>query len=82
VPKYEATIWLGLMAPKATPPAIVEKLNAAVSHIVGQPDTAKAWLAQGAAPMVMSVADFNRYVQADIAKWANIVRISGAKPEQ
>ncbi len=82
VPKYEATIWLGLMAPKATPPAVVERLNAEVSRIVGAPETAKAWNAQGATPMVMNVADFTRYVQADIAKWANIVKISGAKPEQ
>ena len=82
VPKYEATIWLGLMAPKATPPAIVERLNAEVSRIVGQAETARAWTAQGATPMVMSVADFTRYVQGDIAKWANIVKISGAKPEQ
>ena len=62
VPKYEATIWLGLMAPKATPPAIVERLNAEVSRIVGAPETAKAWTAQGAQPMVMSVAEFTRYV--------------------
>jgi len=82
VPGYEATIWLGLMAPKATPPAVVERLNAEVSRIVGAPETAKAWNAQGAMPMVMSVADFTRYVQGDIAKWANIVKISGAKPEQ
>ena len=82
VPKYEATIWLGLMAPKATPPAIVERLNAEVSRIVGAPETAKAWTAQGAQPMVMNVAEFTRYVQADITKWANIVKISGAKPEQ
>jgi len=82
VPKYEATIWLGLMAPKATPPAIVDRLNAEISRIVANPETAKAWNAQGATPMVMNVADFTRYVQADIAKWANIVKISGAKPEQ
>jgi tripartite-type tricarboxylate transporter receptor subunit TctC len=81
VPKYEATIWLGLMAPKATPPAIVNRLNAEVSRIVGDPETARAWKTQGATPMLMSVADFTRYLQADIAKWANIVRISGAKPE-
>ena len=81
VPKYEATIWLGLMAPKATPPAIVARLNAEVSRIVGDAETARAWKAQGATPMVMSVADFSRYVQGDIAKWANIVKISGAKPE-
>ena len=82
VPKYEATIWLGLMAPKATPPAVVERLNAEVSRIVGAPETGKAWTAQGATPMVMNVAEFGRYLQADIAKWANIVKISGAKPEQ
>ena len=82
VPKYEATIWLGLMAPKGTPPAVVARLNAEVGKIVGAPDTAKAWKAQGATPMVMNVAEFGRYLQADIAKWANIVKISGAKPEQ
>ena len=82
VPRYEATIWLGLMAPKATPPAIVERLNAEVSKIVGQPETARAWAAQGAAPMHMGTAEFARYLQADIAKWAEVVRISGAKPEQ
>ena len=82
VPKFEATIWLGLMAPRATPAPIVARLNAEVSRIVGQPETARAWTAQGAAPMVMSVADFSQYVRDDIAKWANIVRISGAKPEQ
>jgi tripartite-type tricarboxylate transporter receptor subunit TctC len=82
VPKYEATIWLGLMAPKATPPAVVERLNAEISRIVGAPETGKAWTAQGATPMVMNVAEFGRYLQADIAKWANIVKISGAKPEQ
>jgi len=82
VPKYEATIWLGLMAPRATPPAVVERLNAEVSRIVGAPETGKAWTAQGATPMVMNVAEFGRYLQADIAKWANIVKVSGAKPEQ
>jgi len=82
VPGYEATIWLGLMAPKATPQAIVARLNAEVSRIVGQPETAKAWLAQGAAPMLMSPAEFTRYVQDDIVKWAKIVKISGAKAEQ
>jgi tripartite-type tricarboxylate transporter receptor subunit TctC len=81
VPKYEATIWLGLLAPKATPTAIVSRLNAEVSRIVGDPETARAWKAQGATPMLMSVAEFTRYIEADIAKWATIVRMSGAKAE-
>jgi tripartite-type tricarboxylate transporter receptor subunit TctC len=82
VPKYEATIWLGLMAPKGTPPAIVNRLNAEVGKIVGSAETAKAWKAQGATPMVMSVPEFTRDLNDDIAKWATIVKVSGAKPEQ
>jgi len=82
VPGYEATIWLGLMAPKATPPQIVARLNAEVAKIVGNPDVAKAWRVQGAVPMTMSVAEFTRYLEDDIVKWAHIVKVSGAKPEQ
>lgn len=82
VPKYEATIWLGLMAPKGTPPSIVARLNAEVGRIVGSPETAKAWKAQGATPMVMGVAEFTRYLNDDIAKWARIVKISGARVDQ
>ena len=82
VPGYEATIWLGLMAPKGTPPAIVNRLNAEVVKIVSSPDVVKAWKAQGASPMAMSVAEFTRYLDDDIVKWARIVRVSGAKPEQ
>ena len=82
VPGYEATIWLGLMAPKGTPPAIVAKLNAEVHKIVSNPEVVRAWKAQGATPMTMSVAEFTRYLDADILKWARIVKISGARPEQ
>jgi tripartite-type tricarboxylate transporter receptor subunit TctC len=82
VPGYEATIWLGLMAPKNTPAPIVARLNAEVAKIVGHPDTAKAWKAQGATPMTMSTAEFTRYLDDDIVKWAHIVKVSGAKAEQ
>ncbi len=81
VPNYEATIWLGLMAPKGTPADIVNKLNAEVRRIVAQPDVKSLWAIQGAVPMSMSVPEFQQYLDADIAKWANIVKISGAKPE-
>ena len=82
VPKYEATIWLGLMAPKATPITILRRLNAEVAAIVGHADTVKAWKAQGALPMTMGIDAFTRYLDDDIAKWAKIVKFSGAKPDQ
>jgi tripartite-type tricarboxylate transporter receptor subunit TctC len=82
VPGYEATIWLGLLAPKGTPPAIVNRLNAEVSRIAGDPEVRKAWEAQGATPMVMGVEEFTQYLNDDIAKWTRIVKVSGAKAEQ
>ncbi len=81
VPGYEATIWLGLMAPKGTPSAVIERLHAELSKITSNPELRKAWAAQGTTPMTMSVAEFARYLEDDIAKWSRIVRLSGAKPE-
>ena len=81
VPGYEATIWLGLMAPKGTPAAVVNRLNAELAKITSHPDVRKAWAAQGTTPMTMGVEEFTRYLNEDVAKWANIVKISGAKAE-
>ena len=81
VPKFEATIWLGLMAPKGTPADVVNKLNAEVRKIVNNPEVKAAWAKQGAVPMSMNVPEFDQYLNADIAKWANIVKVSGAKPD-
>jgi len=82
VPKYEATIWLGLMAPKGTPPAIVAKLNAAVAKVAADPEIVKSWKAQGSTPIAMGVDEFAKYVADDIAKWAHIVQVSGAKADR
>ena len=81
VPGYEATIWLGLMAPKGTPAAVVTRLNAELSKITSNPEVRRAWGAQGTTPMTMGVDEFTRYMNDDITKWARIVKISGAKPE-
>ena len=82
VPGYEAVIWLGVMAPKATPPAIVNRLNAEIRKIVARPDVRDEWAKQGAVGMQMTPEEFSRYVADDIVKWERIVKISGAKPDQ
>jgi tripartite-type tricarboxylate transporter receptor subunit TctC len=79
---YEAVIWLGLMAPKGTPPEIVRRLNAEVVKIVTRADVRDEWAKQGAVAMVMTPDEFTRYMTDDIAKWERIVKISGAKPDQ
>jgi len=82
VPGYEATIWLGIMAPKGTPPAIVNRLNAAITKIVSDPEVKREWAAQGAVAMTMTPEEFGKYIGDDIVKWEKIVKISGAKPDQ
>ncbi|MBC7603803.1 MAG: tripartite tricarboxylate transporter substrate binding protein, partial [Ramlibacter sp.] len=81
IPNYEATIWLGLMAPKGTPPAIVKRLNEVVSSIASQPEVKAAWGKQGATPMAMSPAIFEKYLQDDIAKWARVIKAANIKAE-
>jgi tripartite-type tricarboxylate transporter receptor subunit TctC len=79
VPGYEATIWLGLMAPAKTPKAIVDKLNAEVIKVINRPDVKESWAKQGAVPMIMTPAEFDAYLRSDIDKWAQVVKVSGAK---
>ena len=78
---YEATIWLGIMAPANTPKPVVEKLNAEIVKIVNRPDVKDAWEKQGAVPMTMTAAEFDAYLRKDIDKWAAVVRAAGLKPQ-
>jgi tripartite-type tricarboxylate transporter receptor subunit TctC len=82
VPGYEAVIWIGLIAPKGTPPAIVNRLNAEIANIQRRPEVRAEWEKQGATPMVMAPDAFARFIADDIVKWERIVKISGAKPDQ
>jgi tripartite-type tricarboxylate transporter receptor subunit TctC len=81
VPKYEMSIWLGIMAPKGTPAPIVARLNEEIRKIVSRPEVRDAWAKQGAFPMVMSTQEFTQFLEADIAQWATVVKVSGAKPD-
>jgi tripartite-type tricarboxylate transporter receptor subunit TctC len=74
VPGYEATIWLGLMAPAGTPKPIIDKLNAAVNAAIKRPEVEKIWAAQGALPMEMSPEAFDKFLRADIVRWAAVVK--------
>ena len=82
MPGYEATIWLGVMAPAGTPKPVIDKLNAEITKVVNRPDVQKTWSEQGAIPMSMTPAQFDKYLNEDIAKWAKIVKLSGARPDQ
>jgi tripartite-type tricarboxylate transporter receptor subunit TctC len=79
VPGYEATIWLGLMAPAGTPRAILERLSAAVEKVINAPDIKENWGKQGAVPMGMPPDEFGKFLREDVTKWAKLVRDTGMK---
>jgi tripartite-type tricarboxylate transporter receptor subunit TctC len=80
LPGYEATIWLGLMAPTGTPKPIIDKLNTAVNAAIKRPEIVKLWADQGAAPMSMTPEEFDKYLRSDIVKWAEVVKRFADKP--
>lgn len=82
VPGYESGIWLGLMAPKATPRPVLERLNTEVNKIIQAADVKEAWAKQGAFPMGMSIDEFDKFLRAEIVKWAKAVKASGARADR
>jgi tripartite-type tricarboxylate transporter receptor subunit TctC len=71
---YEATIWLGVMAPTGTPRPVIDKLNTAITAVTARPEVVKLWTEQGATPMSMAPEEFDKFLRADIAKWAEVVK--------
>jgi tripartite-type tricarboxylate transporter receptor subunit TctC len=81
VPGYEATMWVGVMAPAGTPQKVVDLLNAEINKILARPDVKESWEKQGAIPVAMKPGEFGAYVESEIEKWAKIIKANDIKPE-
>ena len=81
VPNYDVASWFGVMVPAKTPSAIVEKINRDVQRILKTPKTQEQLKAQGADPMFKSAREANAFFHEEIAKWAKVIKVSGAKAE-
>ena len=79
VPGYEASTWYPVLAPAATPPAIVERLNAQFVAIVALPDVRERLLAQGIEPVGSTSSALAAHLKSELVKWEKVVRLSGAK---
>ena len=78
---YEATAWFGVGMPKGTPPAIINRMNAAINRAISEPKTKERLAELGGALIVGTPEDFGKTIQAETDKWAKVVRFSGATAE-
>ena len=81
VPGYETGSWYGITAPAGKPRAVVSRLNKEITTVLGTPDFREQLLNAGADPMQTTPEQFAAYVQIEIAKWAKVIKLSGAKAE-
>lgn len=79
LPGYEIVLWNGIFAPAATPTAIVNKLSGAIQTVMKDPAVLKKLEEQGSTALGGTPADFKKVVDAEIPKWAELIKMSGAK---
>jgi tripartite-type tricarboxylate transporter receptor subunit TctC len=77
LPGYEMSTWYGLVGPANLPPEIVQKLNAALQHVLQQPKFRERLLSQGADPAPGTAEDFGRFLVSEIDRWRSLIRAAG-----
>jgi tripartite-type tricarboxylate transporter receptor subunit TctC len=79
LPGFETGAWAGLLAPGGTPPAIIAQVSKDVADIVGDPEVSARWTKIGIEAIGSSPPEFTKFMQAELAKWTEVIRASGAK---
>jgi tripartite-type tricarboxylate transporter receptor subunit TctC len=81
LPGYEMVAWQGLVAPRATPPALIKRINGEVVAIIQQADVRKQLSAEGGEPVGNTPAEFAQWLKAEIAKWTRVVNEANIRPQ-
>jgi tripartite-type tricarboxylate transporter receptor subunit TctC len=81
LPGYEATAWFGILAPAGTPETVIAKLNTEISAVLRDPAVTRWMVGQGFEAAGGTPADFATHIRKETAKWARVVKESGATAE-
>ena len=76
---YKRQLWYGVLAPAGTPAPVVNRLHAAMTTALQSADLKERLLGNGADPALMAPEEFRTYIQAEITRWAPIIKASGAR---
>ena len=79
VPGYQANIWNGLIAPGATPRAIIERLNQVVVQQLKMPDMRERYAAIGAEVLTSTPQEFDAFIRSEMVKWEKVIKASGMR---
>jgi tripartite-type tricarboxylate transporter receptor subunit TctC len=80
-PGFDLSVWYGLLAPAGTPPEIIARLSAETAKVMASPELKERFAALGMEPLTSTPAQFASHIRSETAKWAKVVRDSGAKAE-
>jgi len=81
LPGYEASLWIGILAPARTPAPVVARLNREIAAVLASADVREAFLSQGLEPTPSSPQSFAAYIRDEIARWRKAVQAAGIRPE-
>ena len=81
IPGYESIGWFGLLGPAGLPAAVVSRVNAETATVMQDPEIRGRLLNAALEPWVSTPEEFTRFMKAEIAKWAEVIRVSGTKVE-
>ena len=81
VPGYQVANWWGMLAPAATPPAVVSRLNKEVAELQRTDDVQKRFAAEASETITMTPAEFQKFIDSEMVKWARVAKAAGIKPE-
>ena len=79
VPGYDAAGWFAILAPAGTPAAVVARLNAEITHVLGQPDLREQFATAGLEPLPSTPEQLEQLIKTETTKWAKVIKDSGAK---
>jgi tripartite-type tricarboxylate transporter receptor subunit TctC len=81
LPGYDITAWFAIVAPAGTPKPIVDKLHAATTKALAQPEVKDRLATIGIAPMPMTPDELSRFIVSEVGKWTRLTKEAGIEPE-